>query len=374
MAKKINLKTAPSRMQLSGFIFSVLLVFAMVVPTGFLVETAGPAINVNSSDKAQQLVAISGVNTFPSDTQLLMTTVSVYGNADNGVSGAKAISALIKNDKQLMPIRAIYPPGMNAKQTEKRNRELMAQSQSSASLLAFEMAGYKPSMDIIIAQTSKDNPSGKFLRKGDVIKGIKLKANDPYYVPKTYAKLTAALDLIPPKNKIFVKVLRNGKEKEFSFTTVPYVADATGWVHPGSLMGVAIELKNVKLPGKVNYLVQNIGGPSAGNMFAIAIYDKLTQGSLGGGHVIGGTGTVAWDGDVGPIGGITHKMQGAAKQGARDFLAPAENCGEVVGNEPAGMRVWAVRTTRESIKAVSAIAKGDTGKLKTCEQVIKAQK
>ena len=102
-------------------------------------------------------------------------------------------------------------------------------------------------------------------------------------------------------------------------------------------------------------------------MFALEIYDQLTEGSLGGDNVIAGTGTVDSLGDIGPIGGIEHKLIGARNAGATYFLAPVENCDEVIGNEVDGMQIIAVDTLDDSVEALDAIKAGDTGHLPTCE-------
>ena len=87
-------------------------------------------------------------------------------------------------------------------------------------------------------------------------------------------------------------------------------------------------------------------GPSAGLMFSLAIYDALTPGELTGGKNIAGTGTMDDDGTVGPIGGIRQKLIGARRAGADYFLAPADNCDEVVGNVPDGLQVVKVGDLR----------------------------
>ena len=74
--------------------------------------------------------------------------------------------------------------------------------------------------------------------------------------------------------------------------------------------------------------VGDIGGPSAGLMFSLGIYDLLTPGDLTGGKFIAGTGTITVDGKVGAIGGIQQKMSGAKEAGATVFLVPAGNCDE----------------------------------------------
>ena len=119
-------------------------------------------------------------------------------------------------------------------------------------------------------------------------------------------------------------------------------------------------------PYTVDFQLANVGGPSAGMMLALGIYDKLTPGALTGGAHIAGTGTITADGQVGAIGGIRQKMYGARNAGADWFLAPASNCDEVVGHVPDGLRVFAVSTLDEALTDVKAIAAHDTADLATC--------
>jgi PDZ domain-containing protein len=102
-------------------------------------------------------------------------------------------------------------------------------------------------------------------------------------------------------------------------------------------------------------------------MFALGIIDKLTPGPLTGGKQIAGTGTMDPDGTVGPIGGIRQKLFGARHAGARWFLAPADNCDEVVGHVPDGLSVVRVATLDEARAAVEKIGKGAApGSLPAC--------
>ena len=89
---------------------------------------------------------------------------------------------------------------------------------------------------------------------------------------------------------------------------------------------------------KVDISLANIGGPSAGLMFALGIIDKLGPASLTGGKHIAGTGTIEVDGTVGPIGGIAEKLLGArGRQGATVFLVPDGNCREAKNHRPDGL-------------------------------------
>jgi PDZ domain-containing protein len=59
-------------------------------------------------------------------------------------------------------------------------------------------------------------------------------------------------------------------------------------------------------------------------------------------------------------------MYGARDAGADWFLAPAGNCGEVVGHVPSGLRVVKVSTLHQALTAVRAIADHEAGSLPTC--------
>jgi PDZ domain-containing protein len=121
-------------------------------------------------------------------------------------------------------------------------------------------------------------------------------------------------------------------------------------------------------PFDVKIQIEDIGGPSAGTMFALGIIDKLTPGDLTGGQFVAGTGEISPDGTVGPIGGIAEKMVGAHDAGAHWFLAPADNCDEVVGRVPDGLRVVRISTLHDARLAVEKIGAGGdaASRLPTC--------
>mgnify|MGYP003733555819 CR=1 FL=1 len=98
----------------------------------------------------------------------------------------------------------------------------------------------------------------------------------------------------------------------------------------------------------------------------VLVGDEGFEGVQFGGQPIAGTGTISDDGSVGPIGGIRQKLAGARSGGARWFLAPADNCDEVVDHVPDGLRVVKVATFDQARAAVEAIAKAATGDLASC--------
>ena len=163
------------------------------------------------------------------------------------------------------------------------------------------------------------------------------------------------MDLFFPNGETVDKLNANGK-KQFDQSKAASLAAASMVLPIGTLD-----------EHRVKFDVADVGGPSGGMMFALGIYDKLTPGQLTGGHDIAGTGTIDGAGVVGPIGGIQQKMFGAKNAGAKFFLAPAENCSEVVGHIPAGLRVFKVTNFKDALTAVEEIGAGDDlSALPTC--------
>ncbi len=117
---------------------------------------------------------------------------------------------------------------------------------------------------------------------------------------------------------------------------------------------------------KVSMHVDDIGGPSAGMMYALGLIDELTPENESGGETIAGTGIINAKGKVGAIGGIRLKMLGAKRDGATWFLAPKSNCDEVVGHVPSGLRDVQVSNLNEAYDALVAIGEGRGDELPYC--------
>ncbi|MEY9947785.1 S16 family serine protease [Kitasatospora sp. GAS1066B] len=119
---------------------------------------------------------------------------------------------------------------------------------------------------------------------------------------------------------------------------------------------------------KVKVDLGQIGGPSGGQMLSLAIIDKLKGdgkgGDLTGGRNIAGTGTIADDGTIGPVGGVALKTWGAVQAGATVFLLPRGECSDAKVNTPPGLRLIPVNTLADSLSALQALNSG--GALPSC--------
>jgi PDZ domain-containing protein len=155
-----------------------------------------------------------------------------------------------------------------------------------------------------------------------------------------------------------IAIERDGAKKEVTVTP----EQTAGTI----IVGIGVQM-DYEFPFTVTIQLDNVGGPSAGQMFALGIMDKLTPGSLNGGARVAGTGTIDNEGNVGPIGGIRQKMYGARSAGATVFLAPVSNCDEVTGHVPGGLHVYAVTTLDDAVKVLDAVRTGaSTSGLPTC--------
>lgn len=132
----------------------------------------------------------------------------------------------------------------------------------------------------------------------------------------------------------------------------------TPWVHEGTaLVGIAAAQApiSVKLDPDPKYLTGNVGGPSAGLVFALEVYDALTGRKLTRGTRIAVTGTISLNGSVGEIGGVTQKAVGASQAGATVFLVPAGNLAEAKKAAPRGLRVLAVSSFTQALQVIRAL-------------------
>ena len=353
------------------------IVAAAVVPINMVIEAPGPTWNVlGSADVAgsqdsngqNSVINVTGAPTYPADGALRMTTVSVRGCPGSPVTVLDVALAWFDDNKTVVDRNAVCPETMSAQEVEQVNQAQMTSSQDAAVVAALMETGLAARMVLQVEGLAEEQTSTE-IQIGDVLDSITPEGGATTKVTD-FGQLRALLATIPPGTRVALGVKRDGAPAEAHLTTIdPKDADGDGAPDSeGSLLGLSLSAR-ADSDIDATFGLQDVGGPSAGSMFALGIVDSLTPGDLTGGKDIAGTGTIAIDGQVGAIGGIRQKMAGARAAGSDYFLAPASNCSEVVGHEPRGMEVFAVSTLHEAVGAVEAIAAGDTSNLTTCEAV-----
>ena len=331
-----------------------------LMPSNYVIQRPGPVYNtIGSAENADgedvPLIAIEGTETYETSGSLDLTTVQVVGNREYTPRWIELAAAWLDGSKAVVPLDTVFPEGTTSEQREEQNAALMVDSQAEATAAALRALGYDIDASIEVVDLVDDSPAQGLLRPGDVILAADGEAVAD--VAELRERIQAA-----DGEPIEVTIRRDAAEETVTIEPTRAVIDgAESWA-----IGVTLMTQYEDFPFDVTIQLDNVGGPSAGMMFALGIVDVLTPGEATGGEDIAGTGTIAGDGDVGPIGGIRQKLYGARDAGADWFLAPQENCDEVTGHVPDGLRVVSVDTLADALTAVDAIAHGDVDGLPTC--------
>ena len=339
-------------LSLSGLAVSILIAVLTVMPAAFAIGGAGPTFDTLGEVDGEPLVQISGAPTYESTGELRLTTVSVADAGAQPFTMGRVLSAWGSEREYVLPNEWVFGTPEEADKVAEQSRTDWISSQESATVAALEELGHPVPATITIAEVPDDAPAVGHLQEGDII--VAIDGTDV----ATYAEMSAAMGAKSPGDEITVTVVRQGGRVDETFAT----GDDGGG---NAIMGVYVD-PTFDLPIDVTVKIDSVGGPSAGLMFSLGIMDKLTEADELNAAKVAGTGTITASGDVGPIGGIRMKMWGAHDAGSKYFLAPVENCADVIGNIPEGLDVFSVDTLDDAYNAIIAIGKGDTSALATC--------
>ncbi|HEY4153703.1 MAG TPA: PDZ domain-containing protein [Pseudolysinimonas sp.] len=329
-------------------------------PSPYAVERPGPVYDVlgktEVNGKSVAVIDIPSQTTYPTSGTLDMLTVYVDGSPQDKLSWIELAGSWFDASRAALPLDELFPSGQTEDESNAESAIDMTNSQQDATAAALSELKIDYQSTVVVAQVIKGTPAAGNLKAGDEL----LTVNG---VPVTgLTMLQQAIIANGVDHPVALDIRRNGTEKALDIT--PAINADTKNPTVGIYTGTTFTF-----PFDVKIQLQDVGGPSAGMMLALGIYDKLTPGELAGHAHIAGTGTVDPDGSVGAIGGIRQKLYGARDDGAKWFLAPASNCDEVVGHIPSGLTVFAVKTLDDSLADVKAIASGaDTSKLATCSR------
>lgn len=341
-------------MIISGAVAAVLAVAALTIPVPYVVESPGPAINTIGRMDDSPIITITGKEDFPAVTGALdLTTVRLAGGLPgNSISFFDALKSWLTPSHTIYPAELIYAPGSSQEVINSENSAAMTGSQENATAAALTALGIEFESNLAVASIPDDGAAAGILKTDDVL--LALDGQPVADLAQIQSALASGKGA-----EVDITVLRNGEKQTHSVTPRP--GDEGKY-----LLGVTLQ-NTFNFPFDVQISLENIGGPSAGLIFALGIMDNLTPGELTGGKHFAGTGTIDPDGKVGAIGGIAQKMVGARSGGADYFLAPADNCQDVIGHIPDGLEVFRAATLKEAFEAVSVIGSGkDSSSLPTC--------
>ncbi len=349
----------------STLIFIALLCAGVFIKVPYSEMSPGPTFNTLAEVRGEPVLAITGRKTYPASGHLNMTTVRVTG-ADYRMNLVEAVYGWLAHDNVVVPHDTLYPNGKTEEQSTQENAEEFTQSQESAKVAALKALKIPVKSRVVVSTVIKDTPSQDRLHAGDVIRAVD---GSPITVPADVAKLVTkhkpgekvVFTIVPAKQAAAAE--KAGKEPD----ATEKITITTTKADKGNRAIVGIQAgTDHTFPFGVDINLADVGGPSAGLMFALGIVDKLTADDLTGGNFVAGTGTIDDRGKVGPIGGIEMKLVGARNAGAEYFLTPNDNCASAASDIPDGLTLVRVKTIEDAKASLEKIKSGRTAGLPSC--------
>jgi Lon-like protease len=328
---------------LSGLLVVVFGLTGAFVRVPYVAIGPGPTYDTLGTVSGAPVIEIKGhQQTYTTAGELRMTTVSL--NDQITLFGALGLWA--SGRYALAPREEYFKPGETDEQVQRENVQEFQDSQSNAEVAALRHLGFP--IKVLVKEVVSGSPVDRVLAAGDrllAVNGKTITRDD---------EVRAAVAGTSPGQTISI-TFQHGAEAP---RTVPITLAA----NPDSsqkqgFMGLQ-PIDRSDVPFDVKVSLQDVGGPSAGLMFALAIVDRLTPGEMVGGEHVAGTGEIDENGTVGAIGGISFKVVGAREAGATAFLTPEQNCAEAAAAVPSGLKLIKVTNLDSALTALDALKAG----------------
>lgn len=316
------------------------------------------AVAAGSASSAQARVEVDkSVTSYHARGQVLFVTVH-----EPQLTGLAKWVAEQEDEVEVVPKQQLLG-NETPEQNRQENLKLMAYSKDFASYVALKRLGYDVKVSgggVAIASLclessdgstcSRQAPSAAVLRAGDLITAIDgATVNLP-------TDIATALAGRKEGDVVSVTVKRDGD---------PVTVQATLTSDSGRvILGIIPDERppdsiRFELPFNVQIDSGQVGGPSAGLAFTLALLDELTPGELTGGTRVAATGTISLDGRVGAIGGLPQKAVAVRDAGAKVFLVPASQTEEEIAaarrNAGGGVTVIPVSTLDDALHELATL-------------------
>ena len=332
----------------SALVFVGLAVLLVVIPVPFV--TWGPgdthdtlgAADGGGSGGSEPIIQVRDVATYPTSGRLDMTVVSVTPS-DARLSLPQALLAYWLPHRDALPRDSVYTPGKSAEEVESEDADMMSTAQDDAVVAALRADGQPVTEMPAVYSVTVGGPAHQRLLPGDLVVSV-----DGVATPDREA-VTRQISAHRPGEQVAFVVIRQRVRTDVTVTAVESSTEENVPV-----VGVTLGTGYRYAPQISFDIGQRIGGPSAGLVFALAIYDKITPGALLAGSHVAGTGSITPEGEVGGIGGVQEKIAGAEDAGAQVFLVPAANCDDLAGVRT-DMLLVEVATLQDAITALQTL-------------------
>lgn len=317
-------------MKMSKRFLITLLVFTFIAFIFITYETPYYIYKPGKADSLTEVVAVEAG--YPSEGEMHLVTVS-------GIQATPFMYLIAKYHphEEIVPLEEAIPDDVTDEEYRIYQLKLMDNSQQSARYVAYEAAGKTASIEfngVYIMRVVKDMPAEGIVKVGDRI----IRVDDQEV--NTSKDLIEYLQTKSADSTIEVEIIREAEQFTEKINLVSFPDD-------DDKVGIGIQLINdqeIIVDPPVEFNSGKIGGPSAGLMFSLEMYNQLTEEDITKGYMIAGTGEIDYDGSVMPIGGVDMKVVAAHKKGIEIFIVPNESGREGSNYEVAKQKAEEIKT------------------------------
>ncbi len=320
-----------SRAVFYGASSAVILWAAWIVPLPFVEFVPGTPTPI------PPLVQIEGADTSELDGDTALLTVILRQQPT-----AQALGALLDEQRTLEPATQVYPPGVDRDEQLELQRERFGRQFDVAAAVGAQAAGVETELvtEVVVVQVLPESPAEGLLAPGDVVEAVD---GEEIVAAEELQDLTRRAEI---GDELTLTVRHAGNTREVTARLADVADDGQ------ARLGVAIEtaVNELRLPFDVTLSEGvRIGGPSAGMMVGLTVYDLLSDEDLLAGRTVVGTGTLDADGRIGPVGGVREKMRAAADYDADLVLVPSLQLDEAHAGAPEDLEVVGVADIDEAL-------------------------
>ena len=258
--------------------------------------------------------------------------------------------SLVNPSYDLYPKELILPDGVTPQELSEISIQNMRTSENVAIAVALKNIGYEietKGEGVAVVGLLDDSPVKEKLKKGDLLNSINnvqiFSATEFISTLRTYSiGETVSIGLIREVDGV--------SEQLFIETTLIEHVEYKGEPMVGFLATTVNE--RFDFPFAIDIKTGNVGGPSAGLMMALNVYNNLIPEDITNSMVVAGTGTIEIDGSVGPVGGIKQKIIAAKRAGAELILVPVANFEEAKPFETDNTSIVAVKSFDDALSVI----------------------
>lgn len=342
---------------LASVLLAVLFYVAASTPVPYITMSPGPTVDVLAENRGEEIVQVAGHERYDTEGRLELTTIKLTG-PDQDVNLGEALAAWFDRSRAVYPREAFYAPEESEQEVETESAVQMVSSQDTAVAVALTELGYDLDKITEVLAVNPGSPAEGKLEVRDEILAVD---GEKVRNATDVAKLVRST----PQGESASFRIRRGKQ-ELTVSVEPRPSEDDPDI---PVVGIVVG-PSYDFPFDVSVNIDDrIGGPSAGLIFSLGVYDTLTPGALTGGASVSGTGTIAEDGSVGPIGGIQQKIVAAEASGAELFFVPPGNCESAlaVGLDEEEMRLVKAPTMHSAVESLQKYVENPDAELPRCE-------